>query len=54
MAERECAVNGKKKSISGGKICEKNHFICKDRAWGKLTAQFAERGSSRQVGLSCK
>ena len=34
MAERECAVNRKKEDISGGKICEKDHFICKDHAWG--------------------
>jgi hypothetical protein len=35
MAERECAINGKKKDIAGGKTCEKGHFICKDHAYGK-------------------
>lgn len=35
MAERECAVNGKKKDITGGKICEDGHFICKDHAYGR-------------------
>lgn len=28
MTERICDSCGKKKSISGGKTCEKNHFIC--------------------------
>jgi len=30
--ERVCANCGKKKSVYGGKICENDHFICKDCA----------------------
>jgi rubrerythrin len=30
MAQRICSVCGKKKEISGGKICEKDHFVCMD------------------------
>jgi hypothetical protein len=33
MAERICAVDGKKKNIEGGKICEKGHFICRDHVY---------------------
>jgi len=28
MAERVCDSCGKKKQVSGGKTCEKGHFIC--------------------------
>ena len=30
MAERICDACGKKRDVSGGKTCEKGHFICKD------------------------
>lgn len=30
MAKRICDVCGKDKDVSGGKTCEKGHFICKD------------------------
>jgi rubrerythrin len=30
MAERVCDECAKKRDISGGKTCEKGHFICKD------------------------
>jgi hypothetical protein len=30
MAERRCDVCGHKKSMEGGKTCDKGHFICKD------------------------
>jgi hypothetical protein len=30
MARRGCDVCGKDKEVSGGKICEKGHFICKE------------------------
>jgi len=30
MAERNCDVCGKKKSVEGGKTCENGHFICKN------------------------
>jgi len=30
MADRICDSCGKKKGIKGGKICQGNHFICKD------------------------
>ena len=33
MAKRICARCGKEKDISGGKVCEKGHFICKDCVW---------------------
>lgn len=29
MAERVCDSCGKKRSLEGGKSCEKGHFICK-------------------------
>jgi hypothetical protein len=29
MAERICSACGHEKNISGGKTCEKGHFICK-------------------------
>lgn len=28
MATRICDVCGKKKDLSGGKTCEKSHFVC--------------------------
>ena len=28
MAKRNCAECGKDKEISGGKVCEKGHFVC--------------------------
>jgi len=28
MSERICDACGKKKPVSGGKTCEKGHFIC--------------------------
>lgn len=30
MAKRICDVCGKDKDVSGGKTCEKGHFVCKD------------------------
>lgn len=33
---RECAVNGKRKPVWGGKICEQGHFICKEHAEGHV------------------
>jgi hypothetical protein len=30
MAQRICAHCGKMKDLAGGKICEKDHFLCKD------------------------
>jgi hypothetical protein len=30
MARRICDVCGKDRDVSGGKTCEKGHFICKD------------------------
>lgn len=29
MAKRTCDVCGEKKSLRGGKTCEKGHFVCK-------------------------
>jgi len=29
MPKRVCACCGKERDISGGKICEKGHFICR-------------------------
>ncbi len=38
MATRVCAICGEEKNVSGGKICENDHFICKkDLADGWLT-----------------
>lgn len=28
MPKRTCAACGNEKDVSGGKICEKGHFIC--------------------------
>lgn len=28
MAERICDACGKKRQVSGAKVCEKGHFIC--------------------------
>jgi hypothetical protein len=28
MSERICDCCGKKKSVAGGKTCEKGHFVC--------------------------
>ena len=28
MPKRVCDVCGKNKDVSGGKICEKGHFVC--------------------------
>jgi len=42
MAERICDVCGKKKELSGGKTCEKGHFICsscKSMGWGSTRTQ---------------
>jgi len=33
MPKRICAKCGKEKEISGGKVCEKGHFICKSCVW---------------------
>ena len=30
MATRTCAKCNREKDMSGGKICEKGHFFCKD------------------------
>ena len=30
MARRICSACGEEHNVSGGKICEKDHFICKD------------------------
>lgn len=35
MAKRVCANCGKEKEVSGGKICEKDHFICSSCASGR-------------------
>ncbi len=37
MSERSCANCGKKKDVYGGKICSKEHFICKSCAFGRST-----------------
>ena len=34
MAERICDSCGKKKDVSGGKTCEKGHFICQSCVYG--------------------
>ncbi len=33
MSKRICAKCGKEKDISGGKVCEKGHFICNSCVW---------------------
>jgi transposase-like protein len=33
MATRVCAACGKTKDLSGGKTCDKEHFICKSCAY---------------------
>jgi hypothetical protein len=30
MSQRTCDACGKAKDVSGGRTCEKGHFICKD------------------------
>ena len=30
MGERICDVCGRKKTVEGGKVCERSHFICRD------------------------
>jgi len=30
MAKRVCGECGRDKDVSGGKVCEKGHFICKE------------------------
>jgi hypothetical protein len=36
VAERTCDVDGKKRSIEGGKTCENGHFICKDHVYSGI------------------
>ncbi len=33
MAKRVCDKCGKNKDVSGGKTCERGHFICKKCVW---------------------
>jgi len=33
MPRRTCDACGKEKDVSGGKTCERGHFICKDCVW---------------------
>lgn len=33
MSKRVCDACGKEKDVSGGKTCEKGHFICQDCLW---------------------
>lgn len=37
MAKRKCASCGKEKEVSGGKVCEKDHFICSSCASERQT-----------------
>ena len=42
MATRVCDACGKKKELSGGKTCEKGHFICSsccNMGWGSIRKQ---------------
>jgi len=34
MARRICDTCGKEQDVSGGKVCEKGHFICKHCVYG--------------------
>jgi len=36
MAERICDCCGKKRNVSGGKTCEKGHFICQSCVVGGI------------------
>jgi hypothetical protein len=33
MSKRTCVVDGKEKDVSGGKVCDKGHFVCKDHVY---------------------
>jgi len=33
MPKRKCAVCGKEKSVEWGKICQNDHFICRECVW---------------------
>ena len=42
MPKRVCDVCGKTKEVSGGKTCEKGHFVCSscaDMGWGSKRKQ---------------
>jgi len=46
MSKRICAKCGKEKEIKGGKICENDHFICKDcsyETWGLIFSGYLEK-----------
>jgi hypothetical protein len=36
MVERVCVVCNKKKSVKGGRICEKDHFVCREDVYSGL------------------
>jgi hypothetical protein len=33
MPQRTCDSCGKEKDVTGGRTCEKGHFLCKDCVW---------------------
>lgn len=43
MAKRICSSCGKEKEVSGGKVCEKGHFICFSCASGKITCPLCKK-----------
>ena len=34
MATRTCDYKGHVRDLSGGRVCESGHFICKECVWG--------------------
>jgi len=43
MADRVCDSCGKKKSVSGGKTCEKGHFACSSCGSGRETCPVCKK-----------
>ena len=46
MSQRTCDSCGKAKDVSGGKTCEKGHFICKDCVWKGTGGGFVGGGKT--------
>ena len=43
MSKRLCAKCGKEKNVSGGKICEKGHFVCSVCGSGRSTCPVCQK-----------
>lgn len=47
MADRTCDSCGKSKNVSGGRTCERGHFICRDCVWAGTGGGFFGDGKKQ-------